>query len=607
TYSVVLPNRNNQVMLYNLETKQRTAVTDGVFDSLNPVFDGENLYFLSYSNFEIRLDPSQDNHIQPAPTRVMAVKLKADDAKGTFRIDLEGLQDRATALAAKPGNYFHLKAGKGFVAWAEAEGWDDAVNEEVFRPRGQDKWKLNLFEVATGRLSVITDSVSDWTFSPEGEHLLVRKGAAFHVGPVAQAAASKGLGARLDLERMSCVVDPKAEWAQIFNDTWRWYRDFFYDAGMNGQDWDALGAKFKAWLPEMTTRADLNWLLSQMVGELCVSHTYVSGGDFGTGVTPTPIPRFTGLLGADLAPANGGLRFNKIYGPTRFALDLKGPLHQKVREGEYLLAVDGQAVKPGDNLARLLQVVRGQKVTLTVNGKPSPEGARTVEVEPVGNDFQLRYERWVAGNADAVEKGSKGELGYMHISAMGDQNIGQFDKFWRAYRYRKGLVVDVRGNGGGWTEFFMIDKLERQQVGFNVLRGMSPFRYPGTASDRRYLFLSNEANGSDGEAFLAHVKARNLGTIVGKPSWGGLVGIINTQFTLDGGTVEQSNNAFYGAEGQWWVENRGAVPDMDVDNDPESLLAGRDRQLEVGIDTLLKQLQAHPTPALPPVPAYPKR
>jgi tricorn protease len=235
------------------------------------------------------------------------------------------------------------------------------------------------------------------------------------------------------------------------------------------------------------------------------------------------------------------------------------------------------------------------------------EGARVVEVEPLASDRELRYQAWVAGNIAAVEKASGGQLGYMHITQMDAQGVGQFDKYWRAFRYRKGIVVDVRGNHGGWTQYFMIDKLERRTVGFDVLRGMGPFRVPVNASDGRFVFLSDETNGSDGEAFLDHVKALGLGSVVGVPSWGGLVGIINTQFTLDGGTVEQSNNAFYGKAGKWWVENHGVDPDILVENDPASLIGGKDRQLEAGIATLLKQLQAQPTPAFPPIPAYPKK
>jgi len=622
-YSVVEPSRNGRIVLFNLATKQKVALTDGFYDCVNPTFDqdGSTLYFLSYSNFHTRLDPSQDNHIQSAPVQVMAVKLKAGEDKGSatsslssasaFRIDVAGLSDRIAPLPVKPGNLFHLKAGRGLVGWDEVEGWDDNVVEEFYAPRGADKWKLHLYDAAAKKDKevVLTDAISDWTFDAEGRRLLLRKGPNFHVGEAAAVFTSKALPEKLDLDRMTMTADPRAEWKQVFEDTWRWYRDFFYDTNMNGSDWNAIGAKFRAWLPELNSRQELNWLLSQMVGELSASHTYVSGGDFGPG-RPAPSPVFTGALGADLSAEHGLYRFSRVYGPTAYARDLKAPLAgpaPKVKEGEYLLAIDGKPVKAPEAIGARLQVIKGQKVTLTVNAKPTLYGARTIEVEPVPNDWTLRYERWVADNIAAVDKASNGQLGYMHITAMGDQNIGQFDKYWRAFRYKKGIVIDVRGNGGGWTEFFMIDKLERKQVGFNVLRGMGAFRYPGTASDGRYVFLTNEQNGSDGEAFLEHVKARKLGPIVGVPSWGGLVGIINTQFTLDGGRVEQSNNGFYGREGKWWVENHGADPDLTVENDPASLLQGRDRQLEVGIDTLLKQLRENPTPALPAIPAYPKR
>jgi tricorn protease len=182
----------------------------------------------------------------------------------------------------------------------------------------------------------------------------------------------------------------------------------------------------------------------------------------------------------------------------------------------------------------------------------------------------------------------------------------QFDKFWRAFRYKKGLVIDVRGNGGGWTEYFMIDKLERRQVAFNVLKGMEPYRYPNPASRAHFVLVSNEDNGSDGEAFVEHFKARQLGTVVGVPSWGGLVGIVNGQRTIDNGRVEQSNNAFYGRDGKWLVENHGADPDVLQDNDPASVVAGKDLQLETAVEVALQKIKDQPW-RFPPVPAYPRR
>ena len=618
-YSFVGDNRNSRIFLYNLATKQKVALTNGFFDCLNPSFDadGSTLYFLSYSNYDVRLDATQDNHILPNPAQVMAVRLCSGETKASsslsksdgFQIDVEGLPQRIAQLPVKGANAFHLKAGKGLVGWSTVDGWDDSVNEEVNRARGQAKWTLHLYDPNTKKETVLPEPISEWSFDPSGTHLLIKKGADYFAGPAQPVASTKAMPERLNLDRLAMTVDPRAEWKQIFEDTWRWYRDFFYDANMHGQDWKAIGDKFRAWLPSLNSRQELNWLLSQMVGELCTSHTYVSGGDNGPTSLPT-VATFTGQLGADLAEVNGHYTFTRVYGPTPYQPGLKAPLADptpKVKAGEYLLAIDGVALKAPDSPYRLLQITRGQKVKLTVNTKPTLEGARTVEVEPAGNEWTLRYEAWVADRIKRVEERSNGRLGYMHITAMSDRNLGEFDKYWRAFRYREGLVIDVRGNGGGWTEYFMIDKLERQQVGFNVLRGMTPFRYPGTAADGRYTFICNELDGSDGEAFLEHVKARKLGTIVGVPTWGGLVGIINTQLTVDGGRVEQSNNAFYGREGKWWVENHGVDPDLVVENDPESALAGQDKQLDTAIEVLLKQLKERPTQAFPAIPAYPKK
>ncbi len=609
-YTLVEDNRNARVWLHNVKTGKKSPVTDGFFDALNPRFDqdGTTLYFLSYNNFQIRLDPGEANAIEQAPTSVMAVQLRKDETSdGPFRIDLEGLAGRVTRLAAKPGNLFHLQAGKGVVGWSSVEGWDDSVVEEVYRPRGQAKWTVHFLEKGAKAEVTLPEPVSEWGLDPGGTAFWARRPDALHAGGLQQVLASRTLPARVDLDRLTVTVDPKQEWNQIFSDTWRWYRDFFYDVNMHGKDWKAVGEGFRSWLPQATSRADVNWLLSQLVGELCVSHTYVGGGDQGPQQAPAPV-KTAGLLGADLkAGPEGYYRFEKVYGPTPYAPELKGPLTGKAKEGDYLVAIDGEPLKAPEAVYRRLQATRGQKVRISVNTRPSLEGARVLEVETVPQDMDLRYAAWVAGNIETVERLSGGQLGYMHITAMAGPNIGQFDKYWRAFRYRKGIVVDVRGNGGGWTEYFLVSRLENRQVGFNVLQGMNPFRYPNTASDGRYVFLSNELNGSDGEAFLAHVKARNLGTLVGVPSWGGLVGIVNAQPTLDGGSVNQPNNAFYGREGTWWIENHGAEPDIRVENDPATWMAGHDRQLETGVETLLKQLKENPTPAFPARPPYPVR
>jgi tricorn protease len=410
---------------------------------------------------------------------------------------------------------------------------------------------------------------------------------------------------------MTYRVVPREEWRQIFADAWRWYRDFFYDKDMHGHDWKAMRAKFAPWVDEIRTRQQLNWVLSEMVGELSVSHTYIGGGDMGPLVTPPPPAVSPGLLAADLVadPQAGLYRFARIYGPTPYFTEIETPLARPdvdVKEGDYLLAIDGQPVRAPDNYFRLLQVGKSDEVALTVGRGPKDPAPRTYRIRPAKSDREARYARWVTDNVDKVLKLSNGDVGYMHITAMGGGGIMQFDKFWRAFRYKKGLVIDVRGNGGGWTEYFMIDKLERQQVAFNVLKGMEPYRYPNPASRAHFVLVSNEDNGSDGEAFVEHFKARKLGTVVGVPSWGGLVGVVNGQRTIDNGRVEQSNNAFYGRDGKWLVENHGADPDVLQDNDPGSVMAGRDLQLEKAVLVALQKVKDQPW-QFPPVPAYPKR
>ncbi|MCK7499781.1 MAG: S41 family peptidase [Comamonadaceae bacterium] len=286
-----------------------------------------------------------------------------------------------------------------------------------------------------------------------------------------------------------------------------------------------------------------------------------------------------------------------MYGPTDVNLNLPGPLVRPdiaVKEGDFLLAIGGTPLKAGDDYFKLLQTTAGKKIEVTVNAAPSMTGARTYEIEPVRSDAQMRYFRWIDDNIKAIDKATGGRVGYMHINAMGGGGVGEFDKYWRAFRYKEGVIIDVRRNSGGWTEYFLIDKLERELTAFNVLRGMVPFRYPGSAGNGNYVVISNENNGSDGEAFVEHFKARKLGPVVGVPSWGGLVGILNAQLTIDNGSVNQSNNAFYGREGKWLVENHGADPDILVDNDPGSVMAGRDLQLEKAIAVMLEKIKANP-------------
>jgi tricorn protease len=622
-YSFVNYNKNNSIYLYSLDQKKKYAVTDDFYDNLNPVFDanGKYLYYLSSRNFDVQMDFYEDNHIIDAPQEVMVVQLQAGTqppfaesvsnsepkSSDEFRIDIDGIQSRTYPLPVEAGNYFYLKAGNGKVAWCSVPKFTEDEFEQIFKPGPDTKWNLHIFDMKDKKEVVFDGKIRDFKTSINGEQLIIQKENDIYTTSFEQAYKSKSIGDKLNVDGLTYKVNYEAEWNQIFNDCWRWYRDFFFDPNMFGLDWKALGDKYRAYLPYITSRDDINWVMLQLVGELSVSHTYISGGDMGP-VTPQTSKTFTGWLGADFIKDNSGYyKFDKVYGPTEYNLDLKSPLVRpdiNLKEGDYLIAIDGHEVKAPEDYNKFLQVIPGQKVTVTINDKPSNEGAKTYSVEPIRNSSQLRYFRWLTDNIHKVLKATNGEVGYLHVNAMNDGGIGEFDKFWRAFRYKKGIILDMRRNSGGWTEYFITDKLKRQMTAYNVLHGMVPFRYPGSTSTGQFVVISNEYNGSDGEAFIEDFKANHLGKVVGVPSWGGLTGILNTQTTIDNGKVEQSNNGFFGRESKWLVENHGADPDITIDNDPASVMAGKDQQLDTAIQTVLEQIKEHPFtfPSQPPYP-----
>lgn len=623
TYSFTNFNRNNVIYLYSLELNKKFAITDDFFDNLNPSFDanGKYLYYLSSRNFDIQMDFYEDNHVVTTPQQVMVVQLRDNEtppfadpvvsiqksSDESFRIDLDGIKNRTYPLPVDAGNYFYLKAGNGKILWCSVDKFTEDEYEQIFKPGNDTKWNLHIYDMETKKENVLDEKIRDYDLSPDRGNIIFRNEKDIFTSSVNEVFKSKSLGSKLNLDKMSYTVKVYDEWNQIFDDCWRFYRDFFYDKNFHGRNWKAMGEKYKAYIPYLSSRNELNWMMSQMVGELCVSHTYVGGGDNDLWKSPES-KMFTGWLGADLKADNSGYyRFEKIYGPTEWFLSYTSPLSRPdidLKEGDYLIAINGNEIKTPDDYFKYLQVTDGQTITVTVNSKPSKDGANTYEVKPIKNSSQLRYARWITDNIKYVLDKSNGKLGYMHITAMGSGGIGEFDKYWRAFRYKEGLIIDVRRNSGGWTEYFLIDKLERKMSSYNVLRDMEPFRYPGSTSTGKFVLVSNEYNGSDGEAFVEDFKANKLGTVVGVPSWGGLVGIINAQTTIDNGSINQSNNAFFGEEGKWLVENHGADPDIYIDNDPASMMMGKDNQLDKAIETALQKIKDDPF-TFPSVPEYP--
>ncbi len=629
-------NRNNVIYLYNVETGLKKAITTDFFDNYNPTFspDGKYLYFLSNRNYEILVDYLEDNHVLQNPTKIMVVQLRAGEKppfyqrslreklregekpkkekkteeKREVRIDLQGIEERVFEVPVKPGNYFFLGAGDGKLVYLSLPFVTMNDYDYFFVRPLRPHYYLNIYDLKSKKVKKL-GKMAFYHLSLNGKNISIMAGEEVYSSALSKLFSAGKFSGKLNLSRLSYRVDYRAEWRQIFLEAWRLYRDFFYDPEMHGMDWDREKKLVSEIIPYVTSRNQLNWVLINMAGSLCVSHSYIFGGDLSMGVKVERKPRMPGSLGADFSFRHGYPVFRRIYPGRSWQKGHEAPLSRpdiKVKEGDYLLAINGVDLR-GKNPLKYLQIHPGEAVEITVNSRPSYQGARKYVVKPLLHDKTIRYDYWVDNNEKHVLKATGGQVGYMHIRDMMERGLSDFEKYFRAYRYKKALIIDARYNGGGYDEYMIIDKLERRLVAFSRIRHFQPMLYPGSVHPGVNVLLVNENCGSDGEAFTHHFKVRKLGVVVGVPTWGGLVGIINPIRTIDNGIIYQSNVGFYDAEtGKWIVENHGEDPDVYQDQDPIDLLEGRDTQLERAIKIALEEMKKHPLKLTPP-PPYPKK
>jgi tricorn protease len=405
------------------------------------------------------------------------------------------------------------------------------------------------------------------------------------------------------LDGLFMRVDPKAEYAEIFNDVWRRYRDYFYVASMNGYDWNALRAKYEPLLKYVGDRTDLNYVLGEMIAELSNSHTYVAGGDLGL-----PDKPHVGLLGADfkLDGASGRYQIANVFPGENDEPRYRSPLTEvgvDVKPGDYILAINGTPLTKDQNPYQLLRIAPGQMVQLLVNSRPSTDGARTVLVKPIASEMDLHYFDWVQANRVYVAKASDGQIGYLHIPDMGVDGAREFIKWYYPQLRKPGLIIDVRDNGGGFMSQTMIERLSRKLLAYNYLRGSSiTGTYPGATYLGHLAALSNGTTASDGDIFSYMFKQAKLGPLIGTRTWGGVVGIGDLGPLIDGGSINVPQYAaIVNLDGKYTVEGHGVEPDIVVNEDVSQQLAGKDPQLDKAIEVLQKEIQAHPL-NLPPQP-----
>jgi tricorn protease len=512
------------------------------------------------------------------------------------KIDLEGLASRVARVPVDADDLSSLTANKENLIYVRGGPF-------FYGRDSSRKSDLVVFNLKDRKPTVLAEDVSGYSLCSDGSKLLVRQGKALNLYD----ASPKGKDSKKTVPSSGLMVDrvPKQEWIQIYNEVWRRYRDYFYVDNMHGYDWGALRRQYGQLLEFVAHRSDLNYVMGEMVAELNVGHAYIAGGDWQEPERPKvalPGCRF------ELDAAAGRYRISKIFAGQNEEERYRSPLTEigvDARVGDYVLAIDGTDLVAKENPYRLLRDRADRPVELTLNDKPTAEGARKAVYRPITSESDLVYLDWVAKNRARVDELSHGRIGYMHLPNMGAEGIREFVKWYYGLIRKEGLIVDDRWNGGGNVSQMVIERLRRTLTGTGFSRNSEyTDTYPGTVFVGPMACLLNENSASDGDIFPWMFREAKLGPLIGKRSWGGVVGITNHGPLVDGGQVNVPEFGHADAKGQWAVEGHGVDPDIVVENDPASVIAGHDPQLERAVDEVMKKLPATPAglPKRPPAP-----
>jgi tricorn protease len=656
TYTRYLPNHQHAVFVYSVEHGKESQITDGTADTRFPAFDknGKTLYFtastdlglsvgwldlssyqhpLTRSVYAVVLKKGDPNPVEPQSDEEKTAKAedkskeadkdKAKDAdkdkekgkegdKGkegekkeeppAVTIDLDGIGQRIVALPIRPANYIQLDAGKTGILF---------LSEIVDVPRFGEPPSVTVskFDLSTRKTEPYVSGVTQLYFSANGEKALFRQGPPPN-GPwfiAGTGAAPKPGEGALKLGEMEVYVDPRAEWNQMYHEVWRIQRDFLYDSNHHGLSIPATEKKYSAYLAGVGGRSDLNYLFVEMLGELTIGHMFVGGGD-----APKPPQVKGGLLGADYKVENDRYRFVRIYNGENWNPELRAPLTQPgvdVKVGDYLLEVNGRDVRPPAEVYSFFEETAGKQLKIKVGPNPDGKDAREVTIVPVDSEFALRNRAWEEDNRRKVDELSGGKLAYVHVPDTAVGGYTNFNRFYFAQVGKQGAVIDERYNHGGEIADYIIDMLKRPLRNCAISREGGKFCSPLAQIYGPKTMIINEMSGSGGDALPWMFKQDGVGPLVGTRTWGGLVGIYGYPPLLDGGFVTAPRVAIYGLHGQWEVENHGVAPDIEVENDPASVAAGHDRQLEKAVQVTMEALKNNPVvlPDHPPYPNYQKK
>ncbi len=516
---------------------------------------------------------------------------KAAAAPACTRIDFDGLGSRVVRAPVPFDNYGSLRAADGRLFFVKQP--PNTLNEPPFKPA------LLIFTIKDRKMVTFAENVSDYALSQDGSKLLATEDGHYNVYDATVA----GKDAKKTIDTGGMMVDrvPAEEWAEVFREAWRRYRDYFYVPTMNGYDWEALRRQYEPLLAYAGHRSDVNYIIGEMIAELNNSHSYIAGGDY----KAPPSPKVA-LPGArfELDAKAGRYRIARIYDGQNEEDLYRSPLTEvgvHVHAGDYVLAIDGEDLAGSDNPYRLLRHKADRPVRMTVNAKPTLDGAREITFRPIETEEHLIYLAWVNHNREEVTRLSGGRLGYIHLPDMGEDGMREFDKWYFGQVRKEGLIVDVRDNGGGFISPILLERLARHPLAVDFGRtDADPMPYPQEAFYGHMACLLNEGSGSDGDIFPYMFRQLGLGPLIGTRTWGGVVGINYHGPMIDGGQIFVPEAGSVSLEGKWIIEGHGVDPDIVVPNDVASVLDGRDPQLERGVAEVMKKIAADPK-------AYPKR
>lgn len=607
-----------RIWVYSLDEKKEYPVSDGWYSSSSPVFsnDGKYLIFESDRTFNPTYSQTEWNHSYQDMGKIYLVTLdkktkspfapKSDEvaikdstktekketaSKQDVKIDVEGITDRILELPGPGASYYNISSVGNKIYYMRRSSREKGPKFLVFDLDQQKETELG--------------EISGYEISADNKKMIVSLGGSFSIIDLPSAKIEPK--ERLNLSEMKINLDRKAEWTQIFNECWRQMRDFLFDPGLHKVDWPKVKETYLPLVKYVNNRVDLTYVIGEMIGELNIGHAYVGGGDY-----PKQERIKMGLLGAklDRDDATKYYKISKILKGQNWDIATRSPLTElgvNVSEGEYIIAVNGKSTKDMNSIYEALFNTSGKQVTLTVNSSPKENGSRETVVIPIDDEQKLYYFNWVQSNIEKVNKASNGKIGYIHIPDMSSAGLNEFIKSYYPQLQKEALIIDDRGNGGGNVSPMIIERLRREPAMITISRNSKETIEPGGTFYGPKVCLIDEFSASDGDIFPYRFKHYKLGKVIGKRSWGGVVGIRGSLSLLDGGFLNRPEFSRYDLEGKTWaIEGHGVDPDIIVDNDPAKEFSGVDEQLNKGVEVLLEQLKTDAKKIAPP-PPYPDK